>query len=226
MFGTWFMAWTNDWAPGEGTWPALGVQVKAVHLYDQKGWNQVLPKPHLRAGCHKERISIWRFLLSEYFISEIKLKQKLETKISYKMRESGTGLQLLLWCDGARGLTASLGQVSKSLFHWLDCDHRSFLDVLELVVCHCLSLQEVCMEIKHAGIVPTSSTDFYHQNWISGSLAWAFIGKIYSAVANHSVTDEKSILPQHARIHAKRFLTFSSHSLVSAFQNPFYRNAI
>ena len=28
---------TSDGAPGEGVWPALGAQVEAIHLSDQKG---------------------------------------------------------------------------------------------------------------------------------------------------------------------------------------------
>jgi len=37
------MAWTGDWAPGEGVWLAQGAQANCLHLcspHDQKGWTQ------------------------------------------------------------------------------------------------------------------------------------------------------------------------------------------
>ena len=38
--------------PGERTWSALGAQVKAVQLYERKGWSLAAPlRPHLRADC-------------------------------------------------------------------------------------------------------------------------------------------------------------------------------
>ena len=35
----WVLARTTDWAPGERTWSALGAQVKAIYLWDRKGWS-------------------------------------------------------------------------------------------------------------------------------------------------------------------------------------------
>ena len=39
----WVTAWTTDWSPGERTWSALGAQVKAIQLYDWKGWSLAAP---------------------------------------------------------------------------------------------------------------------------------------------------------------------------------------
>ena len=39
----WVTAWTTDWAPGEKTQSALGAQVKAIYLCDQKGWSLAAP---------------------------------------------------------------------------------------------------------------------------------------------------------------------------------------
>ena len=50
--------------PGERTQTALGALVEVIHLYDWKVSR--LPKPHVRAGCHKKMISTWRFFLLEY----------------------------------------------------------------------------------------------------------------------------------------------------------------
>lgn len=60
------MALTSDWAPHEGTQPALSAQVNAIHLCNWRGWSQVPPLPmfHLKAGCHKGRnFTCWFFLL-------------------------------------------------------------------------------------------------------------------------------------------------------------------
>ena len=38
----WVTAWTTDWASGERTRSALGEQVKAIWLCDQKGWSLAL----------------------------------------------------------------------------------------------------------------------------------------------------------------------------------------
>ena len=35
----WIMAWTSDSSPEASTKSAVGAQVKAIHLCDQKGWN-------------------------------------------------------------------------------------------------------------------------------------------------------------------------------------------
>jgi len=60
----WVMAWTTDWAPGERSQSALGAQVKAIHVCDQKGWSLDAPlRPHLRADCHCGKVSGWRSLL-------------------------------------------------------------------------------------------------------------------------------------------------------------------
>lgn len=40
------MAWTGDWAPGEGAEPALGAKEQAIHLHDQKEWTVGLPLPN------------------------------------------------------------------------------------------------------------------------------------------------------------------------------------
>ena len=39
----WVMAWTTDWSPGERTGSALGAQVKAIQLCDQKEWSLAAP---------------------------------------------------------------------------------------------------------------------------------------------------------------------------------------
>ena len=39
----WGRAWTTDWAPGARTRSALGAQVKAIQLCDQKGWSLAAP---------------------------------------------------------------------------------------------------------------------------------------------------------------------------------------
>ena len=51
-------------------WSALGAQVKAVQLCDRKGWSLAAPllDPHLRADCHRGRISFWRALLLKFFL--------------------------------------------------------------------------------------------------------------------------------------------------------------
>jgi len=67
----WVTAWTTDWAPGEKTWSALGAQVKAIQLYDQKGWSMAAPlRPHFRADCNWGRFSFWRSLLGGAFPCE------------------------------------------------------------------------------------------------------------------------------------------------------------
>ena len=65
----WVTVWTTDWTPGERTLSALGAQVKAIHLCDQKGVEpgSTSPRPHLMADCHWGRISFWVSLLFGVF---------------------------------------------------------------------------------------------------------------------------------------------------------------
>ena len=56
------MVWTSDWAPGGKAGPtlALGAQVHAMYLSEQKGRSQNphLPRPHLRVGSGGKGISL------------------------------------------------------------------------------------------------------------------------------------------------------------------------
>jgi len=65
----WVTVWTTDWTPGERTLSALGAQVKAIHLCDQKEveTGSVFLRPHLRADCHPGRISGWRSFTWSFF---------------------------------------------------------------------------------------------------------------------------------------------------------------
>ena len=56
------MVWNSDWAPGGKAGPtlALGAQVHAMYLSEQKGRSQNphLPRPHLRVGSGGKGISL------------------------------------------------------------------------------------------------------------------------------------------------------------------------
>jgi len=71
----WVMAWTTDWAPGERTRSALGAQVEAIQLCDQKGWSLSAPlRYHLRADCFWGKISGWWSLLCGAFPMSLNLQ--------------------------------------------------------------------------------------------------------------------------------------------------------
>lgn len=58
------LSWTSHWAPGDKTQSALGAQMKAIHLWDYKGWSLASPLlEHLRADSPSGTIYFWRFLL-------------------------------------------------------------------------------------------------------------------------------------------------------------------
>ena len=62
----WITAWTTDGSLEASIESAVGAQVEAIHLCDQKS-GSISPRPHLRADCHWGRISFWRLLPLEFF---------------------------------------------------------------------------------------------------------------------------------------------------------------
>ena len=83
------MAWTSDWAPDEGAWPALGAQVLATHLCDQKGW--ALGPPHsnfIKELTAKEE----PFLLRDCLLWEFSARSYLWKGVSYSFFITGLSL--------------------------------------------------------------------------------------------------------------------------------------
>ena len=62
----------------EGTRSALGAQVKAIKLSDQKGWSLAAPlRPHLRADCYGEGS-----LIEDPSLMEFSLQAEIFTQVS------------------------------------------------------------------------------------------------------------------------------------------------